>query len=368
MKYQDALDYTETLKESNIVGEQARVKELCLRMGAPKGPLKLIPVPSENGGSISLVYAAGILRCAGYKVGCYRPLWADEGKERIRIGQRTITRTAFAEGVELLKGISSQMEAEGMTPTAYREAEMALALWYFGKENCDIVVWDAEVPEIPEIEVLFGRLPDGKREPTHIRYGLEKQSFDYKAFKKLEITAAGKYQPEYAVRALEFVDVLVQKGWKVPESALRRGLKETQLEGSFSVLGKKPFFIAACAGDEAEARRLTESLELYFGEKRMICIVGLTEKDYESIIDLLCPHAGQIFTVTPPRSEPGEPRALPAYELAQQIAEKHPAVTAVDSLEEAVELSRLLADKEDVILAFGTLNYLVKLSKLLEKR
>lgn len=83
----------------------------------------------------------------------------------------------------------------------------------------------------------------------------------------------------------------------------------------------------------------------------------LRDKDFDRIIELTHSYADQIITVTPPEN----PRALPALDLAQEVAKVHPSVTAAASLEEAVEMARLLADKDDVILAFGSLSYLGKL-------
>lgn len=74
--------------------------------------------------------------------------------------------------------------------------------------------------------------------------------------------------------------------------------------------------------------------------------------------------ADQIITVTPPEN----PRALPAYELAQEAAKFHPKVTAADSLEEAVEMSRLLAGREDVVVVFGTLSFMGRMIKILGKQ
>ena len=90
----------------------------------------------------------------------------------------------------------------------------------------------------------------------------------------------------------------------------------------------------------------------------------LGDKEYDKIIKLTASYADHIITVTPPDN----PRALPAYELAKEIAAAHPKVTAVDSLEEAVEMSFLLAGKEDVILAFGSLSYLGRLMEIVEKK
>ena len=90
----------------------------------------------------------------------------------------------------------------------------------------------------------------------------------------------------------------------------------------------------------------------------------LRDKEYGKIIDLTHSLAEQIITVR----TPDNPRAMSAYELAQEVAKVHPNVTAADSLEEAVELSHLLAGKDDVIVAFGSLSFLGKLMQIYEKR
>ena len=90
----------------------------------------------------------------------------------------------------------------------------------------------------------------------------------------------------------------------------------------------------------------------------------LRDKEYEKIIRLTQGLADQIITV----AAPDNPRALPAYQLAREIAGVHEKVTAADSLEEAVEMSYLLADKEDVIVAFGSLSFLGRLIKIVEER
>ena len=87
----------------------------------------------------------------------------------------------------------------------------------------------------------------------------------------------------------------------------------------------------------------------------------LKDKEYDKVIALTAKYAEQIITVTPP----GNPRALPAIDLAQEAAKVHPSVTAAASLEEAVEIAQLFAGKDDVILAFGSLSYLGRLMDLL---
>jgi dihydrofolate synthase/folylpolyglutamate synthase len=90
----------------------------------------------------------------------------------------------------------------------------------------------------------------------------------------------------------------------------------------------------------------------------------LKDKEYDKIIALTHSYADQIITV----ATPGNPRALPAYELACEVAKVHKNVTAAGSLEEAVEMSRLLAGKDDVIIAFGSLSFLGRLMEIVAEK
>lgn len=164
--------------------------------------------------------------------------------------------------------------------------------------------------------------------------------------------------------AIETVRVISKRGFPVSEQAIRKGLEETRWAGRFTVAARKPLFIVDGAHNEDAAEKLAKSIEFYFTNKRIIYIMGmLKDKEYDKVIELTYKYADQIITVTPPEN----PRAMPAYELAREIAKVHTKVTAVDSLEEAVEMGRLLAGKDDVIVAFGSLSYLGRLMKLLER-
>ena len=198
-----------------------------------------------------------------------------------------------------------------------------------------------------------------------IRYGIEKQRFDYEGWKNLEISLAGIHQIDNAVLAIEVIKALSDKGFEVPEKSLRQGLKDTQWLGRFSLMGKKPFFVVDGAHNEDAAKKLAQSIEFYFTNKRIIYIMGiLRDKEYEKLIELTHSYADQILTVT----TPNHARSMTAYELATEVAKVHPNVTAVDSLEEAVEIAYLLAGKEDVIIAFGSLSFMGKLMNIVEKR
>lgn len=427
MKEREALEYIESISGLGIVPGLDSIRELCGRLGNPQNALKFIHVAGTNGkGSVS-AYIATVLKCGGYRVGRYISPAVFQYRERIQVGGRCITKEALGRLTEQVKQVCDGMVEEGLPQPTPFEVETAMGFLYFKEKNCDVVVLETGMgglsdatnivtttvlavltsvsmdhmkflgKSLPEIaaqkagilkagcravsavqekeamEVIEAKAAElGCRltvaEPSRasgIKYGLEKQRFSYGGFSGLEISLAGKYQVENACLAVEALKLLGEQGFPVTEQRLRRGLAETVWPGRFTVVGKKPYFIVDGAHNEDAAKRLAESIQFYFTNKRIIYIMGvLKDKEYEKIIALTHSLADQIITVTPPDN----PRAFPAYELAREIAGVHRNVTAVDSLEEAVEMSRLLAGKNDVIIAFGSLSFLGRLMEIVEYR
>lgn len=427
MNYQQALEEMQSWGRLGIVPGLESIRQLCARLGNPQEELRFVHIAGTNGKGSLLAYVSTVLKCAGYRVGRYFSPAIFENRERIQIGERSITKKALCEGVERISEICGQMEREGLAhPTAF-EAETALAFWYFREQKCDIVVLEtgmggredatnvipanaaavltsismdhmkflgstlgeiarqkagimkAACPVVsmvqePEAAAVIEEearrlgcpltIADGDL-AENVHYGIEKQSFDYKQYQGLEIGLAGKVQIENAVLAVEVLEALKAEGFRIRESALREGLLRARWPGRFSVIATNPLFVADGAHNEDAARKLAQSVKFYFTNRKIIYIMGvLKDKEYEKILQLTAPFASQIITVTPPEN----PRALSAYELALEAAKVNGHVTAADSLEEAVEMGYLLAGKEDVILAFGSLSFLGRLIRIVEKR
>lgn len=427
MNEQSAMEYINSINCRGIVPGLDSIRELCKRLGNPQDELKFIHIAGTNGkGSVSS-YIASALKCEGYRVGRYISPTIFEYRERIQVNDRMITKEALGRIVEQVKGVCEQMVAMGHPqPTAF-EVETAVGFLYFLEKKCDIVVLEVgmgglldatNLIQTTQLAVLtsismdhmkflgdslteIARQKAGIMKPgckvvsavqaaaaaaviaqkakelscplgivrqgsiKHVKYGLERQRFDYGDYKALEIHLAGRYQIENAALAVEALDCLAKCGYPVQEKNLRKGLVSTRWPGRFTILSKKPYFVVDGAHNEDAAKRLAESLEFYFTNKRIIYIMGvLRDKEYEKIISLTHSLADQIITVTPPDNK----RAMSAYDLACEVAKVHPNVTAADSLEEAVEISYLLAGKEDCIVAFGSLSFQGRLMKLLQQK
>ena len=429
MNYREATEYIEELQQYGSVLGLDSMRELCSRLGNPQDELRFVHIAGTNGKGSVLAYVSTILKEAGYRVGRYLSPTITDYRERFQIDGRFITQSGLCKYLEQVKEAAEAIVAEGKPQPTPFEVETAVAFLYFLDKKCDIVVLEtglggaldatnvvkttvaavfasismdhmAILGDTPEKIALVkaGIMKDrcyvvtARQDPAvakilkqaallrkcklytadaerakQVYYGVTKQRFTYAGYKNLEISMLGKFQIENAVVAVETIQVLAKAGFPVKEEALRRGLLLTSWPGRFSVIGKKPLFIADGAHNEDASRRLAESLQFYFAEKKMIFILGmLKDKEYEKVINNTCNMAEHIITVTPPIRE----RAMPAYELAQAVRECNGNVTVADSVPEAVEIAYLLAsrEKDAVIVAFGSLSYLGELMKVVEHR
>ena len=192
---------------------------------------------------------------------------------------------------------------------------------------------------------------------------LEKQAFIFEG-EHYEISLLGKYQIENAVTAIKVLQELRAIGYlRITDDKMKKGLLATQWKGRFSLIADKPYFVVDGAHNVAAAKKLVQSIQFYFTNRKIVYIMGMfRDKEYEKVIQITAPFASQIITV----ATPGNPRALPAVELAQAVRLVNPNVTSADSLEEAVEMSYLFADKESVIIGFGSLSFLGELMNIVE--
>lgn len=422
MNYREAMQYIEEMRPLGSVMGLESMRRLCAALGDPQDQLKFVHIAGTNGKGSTLAYISTVMQEAGYRVGRYLSPTVKGYRERFQINGREITQSGLCKYLEPVKAAAEQMAAQGLAHPTLFEIETAVAFLYFLDKECDLVVLETGLggaldatnvvnttlaavfasismdhmdilgesleeialtkagiikskcyvismkqdPEVMKILRQSALIKKGKfltadiARAKRIRYGVTKQKFDYDKYKDLEISMLGQFQIENAVLAVETVLALVRCGFKVPEEKLRQGLLQTRWPGRFDVIEKRPLFIADGAHNEDAAKKMAESIRFYFTNRKIIYIMGmLRDKEYDKVIRHTFELASHIITVTPPIKE----RALSALELAEAAREYHRAVTAADSVQEAVEIAYLLTgkDKDAVIVAFGSLSYLGEL-------
>ncbi|MEG1847812.1 MAG: folylpolyglutamate synthase/dihydrofolate synthase family protein [Lachnospiraceae bacterium] len=427
MNYRETIAYIEEVNQYGSALGLENIRALLEQLDNPQDTLRFVHIAGTNGKGSTLAYLSTILQKAGYKVGRYCSPTIFDYRERFQINARSISKVALARYMTQVKDAVAVMQEQGLPHPTLFELETALAFLYYKDSLCDIVVLEtglggaldatnvirntvvAVISSISMDHMQFlgnnlaaiaaqkagiiknacyvvtseqkaeamSVLQERCRELTvpitvassknayNIKSGINKHVFSYAEYSNLEIGLAGTCQIDNAVLAIETSRVLCKLGYQISKKALYSGLAETIWPGRFTVLSKRPYFIADGAHNEDAAKRLAEAIRLYFGGKRIIYICGiLQDKEHDKIMQELCPYAEQVITITTPHN----PRATPAYDLACEMRQYHPHVTTADSIEEAVEMSYLLADKESVIIAFGSLSYLGDLMKIVQNR
>ena len=243
------------------------------------------------------------------------------------------------------------------------------------KEGSAVVSWPQEPEAMAVIEHAAAehgcelRVPDfAQLEEGAIRWedgASPFRSFSYKEWADLRTGILGSYQPQNATVALEVVDVLRGRGWRIPDEAVRAGVAQTRWPGRFEIVegGSSPdgFAIVVDGGHNPQgARALADSLAEVFPGRKPVFVIGVLEdKDYPRMLEDVLPLGSAFVCVTP-----DNPRALPAHKLARAIrwtgqdllgcsACVNPVVAR--DFEDAIRRARELADSDGLICAFGSL-------------
>lgn len=417
MNYKEARVYLdEVSKYGSVLGLES-MRELLRRLGDPQNELKFIHISGTNGKGSVLAYLSTILSGAGYRTGRYISPTLFSYRERIQVDGEYIEKESLACHVTAIAAAAEDMQKAGLPSPTVFEIETAMAFLYFKEKRCDIVTLEVgcgglldatnvittTLMEViasismdhtdllgdtlakiaaqkagiikPDTMVVSAQqkseaaqvIEDTCKEQhctlqmvdeskiSNVHYGAEGQTFSYKTWENVAISLAGSYQIKNAALALEGVEALRKLGYALSDQQVREGLLHTAWRGRFTTLHRDPTVIIDGAHNPAAALELKESLERYFPGKTLYFVMGMfKDKDYAQVIDLTAPLARHIITV----ETPGNPRAMPARELAEAVGKVNPSVEWADSVAHGVEKALAMAGKEDAVIVFGSLSFL----------
>ncbi|MDO4500383.1 MAG: 5-formyltetrahydrofolate cyclo-ligase [Erysipelotrichaceae bacterium] len=408
MENKEAIAFIESCPWFNESPGLENMRKLMNELNNPQDDLKFIHVAGTNGKGSACAYLSEILKEAGYKTGTFISPHLIDYKERFSINDEQISEKAFCETVEKVKEAINRLEVK---PSLF-EVVTAIAFLYFKEENCDLVVLevglggridatnivkenvvslimniglehtnilgntleeiarekagiikensDVVVYDVPELREIYKEICDKTNSDLYlsdfsklnvISEGINKQLFDYKEYKNIEISLLGHHQFLNAAVVLETIEVLSKKGYKISDENIYTGLKNTKWDARLSILSNSPLFIVDGAHNKQCAMALASSLPNILNGQKAIMLCGiLKDKQYEDIIDLMSPFAKEFICITP-----DSPRALLNSELALLINKKGIKATCANDISEALKLSLELSDEKTPIMAFGSL-------------
>lgn len=422
LKGEDAIAFIhQTLKFGSKLGLH-NITELLSRLGNPQDKLRFIHIAGTNGKGSVAAFSASVLKEAGYRVGLFTSPYIFRFEERIRINGEEISETDLAHYTSRVKDAIDQMVADGMTHPTEFEVVTAIGLLYFYEKECDIVVLEVglggrldatNVIRTPEVCVITamdydhmeylgntlteitgekcGILKEGtpvavyEEQPVEALSTIKKSAqekscplyfpketalleesllgsrFTYGG-EEIKISLLGPHQVKNAALSLCVLDILKEKGWKISQEAILRGMKETRHSGRFEVLSENPLFIMDGAHNEAGMKTFRDAVVKHLSDKKKIFIMGmLRDKEYEKSLEIIGGLWDKMYTVTVPN-----PRTLEAEELAE-CAKKYGDHVTPMGISHAVLSATFEADENTAVVAFGSLYLLGEIRKAYEK-
>ena len=136
MDYRSALKYIEGVSWLGSRPGLERISALLERLGRPQDALKFVHVAGTNGKGSVCALLRHTLSAAGYRTGLYISPHLSRMNERMSVDGADVSDAAFAEAVGELAQAAQGMDE----PCTEFELCTALALHWFRKELCDIVV------------------------------------------------------------------------------------------------------------------------------------------------------------------------------------------------------------------------------------
>lgn len=425
MNYQQSREYV--CEAQAYAGEISltNICELMNRLGNPQDSLRFVHVSGTNGKGSVIAYLYETLKRAGYHVGRYISPSVYTYREKLEVDGMRITREEFAAYVTRIAGVIDDMTAQVLAHPTPFEIETAAAFLFFADKKCDLAImevgmggiddatniirttelavitpvslehqmWlgntlaeiagkkagiikkgcsviaakqESEAESVIEAKAAELGCPLSIADPESakiLREDIHGQKFLYKE-KEYEISLAGACQISNAVEALEALEALNGRGFPTSYEQRAEGLSHTHWDGRLTVLREHPLFVIDGAHNPAAAAVLEESVQRYLREKKLYFIMGVfADKDYNALIQRMCPYASEIVAI----ETPDNPRALPAQELADAIRPVNSHVQAKKSIPDAVQYVFENAGSEDAILAFGSLSFLGELTRSVEE-
>lgn len=331
---------------------------LMNEFGNPHKKLKFIHIAGTNGKGSICEMMSNILEYSGYKVGKYISPHLMKLNERIVINGEEIEDKEIE---NILEEMSPKVDIYNSThkiPVKWFEVITSLAIIYFERKHCDIVVFETGLGGttdctniVDSIISIIGNIGydhmdilgntiekiathkagiikqnsdtimvnqdnstyiikrecENKNSKLHLinendvtNYNFNEyyQTFDYEEYKAVEINLKGKVQIYNAAICIKCAQILNKKGYKIKEEAIRNGLKTVVHKARFETLSKDPLVIFDGGHNENAIKNLVSTLNQYYSEKEKVFIVSILKtKDYKTVIENLLKQDG-IFIFT----------------------------------------------------------------------
>lgn len=375
------------------------IKYFVEELDHPEKKLKIVHLAGTNGKGSVCEMISTVLEQAGYKVGLFMSPHIVRFNERIRVNHQEILDEEIEELTSIMEPIVTKYNQTHEVHVTLFEIETAMALLYFVKNKCDIVVLETGLGGLVDctnvvapilsiitsigydhMDILGNTLEEiaiqkagiikensetifveqeksvndiiiktckEKNNTLHlikkdawsnVSLKGEEQVFDYKNYKQIGINLKGNKQVPNACIVLEALEILKKNGYEISKETIQEGLKTVVHKARFEQIYEEPTIIFDGGHNEAAIRNLIETIEQYYKNDDKIYILSILKtKDYKTVIKELMEDNKAIFIFTDGTKEQDEVKCyVKKEELYNEALQYRKENLFMDSLENAL--------------------------------
>ena len=375
------------------------IKYFVEELDHPEKKLKIVHLAGTNGKGSVCEMISTVLEQAGYKVGLFMSPHIVRFNERIRVNHQEILDEEIEELTSIMEPIVTKYNQTHEVHVTLFEIETAMALLYFVKNKCDIVVLETGLGGLVDctnvvapilsiitsigydhMDILGNTLEEiaiqkagiikensetifveqeksvneiieetckeknntlhliKQEDWSNVSLKGEEQVFDYKNYKQIGINLKGNKQVPNACIVLEALEILKKNGYEISKETIQEGLKTVVHKARFEQIYEEPTIIFDGGHNEAAIRNLIETIEQYYKNDDKIYILSILKtKDYKTVIKELMEDNKAIFIFTDGTKEQDEVECyVKKEELYNEALQYRKENLFMDSLENAL--------------------------------
>ncbi len=161
----------------------------------------------------------------------------------------------------------------------------------------------------------------------------------------------GRHQLENGTSAIAALDILRQRGFRIPAEAVHEGLRDIHWPGRLEILSREPLVVVDCAHNPYSAQMLRKALEEWFPDQRWVLIFGASaDKDIAGMLQALLPISEYIIV-----TRSNHPRAASPIELADIVASAGSGAEVNVNVRKSLQRGLAMMDPDNGLLMTGSI-------------
>jgi dihydropteroate synthase len=411
MRYHEAANYLLDLRRYRPKPGTASTADLLSFLDDPHEGPAYVQIAGSNGKGSTARMVEAVCREAGLTVGLYTSPHFDDLRERLRIDDYPIPKSAVVEFVEAIQPRINERAANGNAPTFF-EVITAMGLWYFGREGVDVAVLEVGIGgrydatsvvdpvasavtsiTLEHTSVLGETIEEIARDKAHVApttaplvTATTGDALDAVRAQTEDLVTVGENGagtdvtveyggvtdrreagvsltgPDWALdttvpllgafqaRNAGVAAVLARQVADVHEATIARGLRKAHWPGRFEVIDTDPLVILDGAHNPGACDALADTLAEFDYDALHLVLGAMHDKDHAGMAAVL-PTPEFAYTCRPDSDRSGDPDVL-ATVLSNAGARD---VTSTSAVETAVGRALDAADADDCVLVTGSL-------------